>query len=47
VQPGVLGRRKIWEAKLQLFQNVPSAVATPIIHDYDLVRHIMKAQLKV
>src|SRR5437899_10918419 len=43
VEPGVLGRRKIWETKLQLFQNIPGAVATPIIHDYDFVRHIMKA----
>src|SRR4029077_2591734 len=24
MQLGVLGRRKIWDAKLQLFQNVPS-----------------------
>ena len=43
VQPGVLRRRKIWEAKLQLFQNIPGAVATPISCDYDLVRHVMKA----
>src|SRR5207249_8370612 len=43
----VLRRHKIWEAKIQFFQNFPGAVVTPIIHDYDLVRHIIKAQLKV
>ena len=43
LQSGVLRRRKIWDAKLQLLQDVPSAVATPIIHDHDLVGHMMKA----
>src|SRR6476661_2178534 len=47
VQSGVLCRRNIWNSKLQFFQNFPSPVAAPIIHDHNLVRHALSTQLTV
>ena len=37
----VLCWRKIGDAKLQLLQDVPGAIGAPIVHDYDLMWHIM------
>src|SRR5262249_522134 len=41
MRPGILRRRQIGDAELQLLQDLPGVVGASIVHGYDLVRHIM------
>src|ERR1051326_6822636 len=46
-QAGVLCRRKLGDGFLQFAKDVPGRVRTAIIHNHDLVRHVMEAQFQM